>query len=224
MTKVLGEGKVIELYGHWDNIDEFKKDWEALPDTFVLKSNIQGSGHCIKIIKDKANIDYKALVEEISQWLKPKNTLLDNFVCRMYNSKPQILAEKYMEEFGSQLNDYKFFCFNGEPYCMYVASEQFTTDGGEYPIAFYDLEWNQMPVSYGKHPVKEMMKPKHFEQMKEYAKKLSIGYPFVRVDFFDTPEKLYLAELTFSPGGACYAYNPPAFNQQLGDLFIMPNR
>lgn len=222
IDRVLGEGKVIEMYGHWDNMSDFKKNWETLPDSFVLKSNIQGSGHCIKIIKDKSKVDCHELFEEVAQWLKPKNTLLDNYVCRMYNSKPQILAEKFMAEFGVQLNDYKFFCFNGTPYCMYVASEQFTTEGGEYPIAFYDLDWNRMNVSYGKHPVKEMPKPIHFEEMKEYARKLSVGYPFVRVDFFDTPEKLYLAELTFSPGGACSPYNPPSFNQQLGDLFVMP--
>lgn len=217
----LGGGKTIPLYGYWDNAARFTKDWDRLPKSFVLKSNMQGSGNCIKIIKDKDSYDITEISKLVRDWLKPKNTLLDDYTCRMYNSKPQVLAEKYMEEFDSHLNDYKFFCFNGEPYCMYVASEQFSTDGGEYPIAFYDLNWKRMEVSYGKHPVKDMSKPAHFEEMKEYARVLSKGFPFVRVDFFDTNEKLYLAELTFSPGGACFSYNPPSFNKDLGDRFII---
>lgn len=216
----IGDGHTIPMFGHWDNVKDFSRDWEALPDCFVLKSNIQGSGRCIKIIKDKSKVDLGQLLPEIREWLYPANTLHDDYTCRMYNSKPQILAEKYEAEFGEQLNDYKFFCFSGEPYCMYVAQEQFTSKGN-YPISFYDLNWERMPVSYGNHPVGEAKRPKHYEEMLNYAKVLSQGFPFVRVDFFDTNDRLYLAELTFSPGGACYPYKPESFNRELGDKFII---
>ena len=60
--------------------------------------------------------------------------------------------------------------------------------------------------------------------MLEIVKKLSVGFPFVRVDFFDTEEKLYLAEMTFYPGGGLFRYDPESFNKELGDLFILPKR
>lgn len=64
--------------------------------------------------------------------------------------------------------------------------------------------------------------PAHFNEMKSMASKLSSGFPFVRVDFFDTDEKLYLAEMTFNPGGGFFKYEPDDLNRIMGDLFILP--
>ena len=75
-----------------------------------------------------------------------------------------------------------------------------------------------MDVKYGNHTINPSVpKPYHFEKMMELAKILSKDFPFVRVDFFDTKEKLYLAELTFYPGGGVTPYHPEAFNKELGD-------
>lgn len=39
--------------------------------------------------------------------------------------KPRIIAEQYMEdEDGKGLKDYKFFCFNGEPRMMFIATNR----------------------------------------------------------------------------------------------------
>ena len=124
-----------------------------------------------------------------------------------------------MANFEDQLYDYKLFCFNGEPYCVYVAQDHFGKDGSH--ISFYDLDWNKLDVRYGKHILGDAEKPKHFDQMVEIAKKLSKGFPFVRVDFFDTDEHVYVAELTFAPGGCVTQYHPESFNKTLGDLMTI---
>ena len=192
-----------------------------MPKEFCLKSNLQSDGRCIKIIHDKDAVDFEQLKAEVSEWLKPENTNINSLARNFYESTPQILAEEYMSNFEDQLYDYKFFCFNGVPYCMYVAIEHFS--GDLYPVSFYDLDWNKMDVTYGKHPQADAIdKPKHFEKMIEYAKLLSKDFPFVRVDFFDTEDKLYLAELTFNPGGGFTPYYPLEFNKKMGDLFILP--
>ncbi len=156
-----------------------------------------------------------------------ENTLMNSISRHLYWSKPMIIAEKYMSNFDNQLYDYKFFCFNGEPYCMYSAIDQFedgkNTDA--YPIMFYDLDWKKMDVKYGHHPnYADVPKPTHFGEMIVLAKKLSAEFPFLRVDFFDTEDKLYLAELTFDPGGGFTPYYPISFNKQLGDLMPFPNK
>lgn len=51
--------------------------------------------------------------------------------------------------------------------------------------------------------------------MVELSKKLSHGYPFVRIDFFDTPEKLFVAEMTFYPGGGQTLYYPASDNEEM---------
>ena len=58
--------------------------------------------------------------------------------------------------------------------------------------------------------------------MLEISRILSSEFPFVRVDFFDTRDSLFVAELTFYPGGGNKSYNPISFDKELGDLFIMP--
>ena len=59
--------------------------------------------------------------------------------------------------------------------------------------------------------------------MIELARKLSASFPFVRVDFFDTPKQLYLAELTFEPNGGFGKYNKPEFDIRVGELITLPN-
>ena len=46
----LGGEKTIPMHGYWENVAKFQKEWDRLPKSFVLKSNMQGSGNCIKII------------------------------------------------------------------------------------------------------------------------------------------------------------------------------
>ncbi len=62
------------------------------------------------------------------------------------------------------------------------------------------------------------------EEMKEIASKLSQDFPFIRVDFFDTPDKLYLAELTFYPGGGLTQYYTVEFNKLMGDMFELKRK
>lgn len=212
----LGEGYTIPIYGVWDSVKALEKDWESLPEEFCLKSTVQSDGRFIKLIHKKSEVDFRELRKELKKWFNERLTLINSY----YGCKPRILAEQYVKQVGDQLYDYKIFCFSGVPHCAYVATNHF--ESSEYPITFYDLEWNRMNVKYGKHPNEELDKPYHFKEMIEISKILSKEFPFVRVDFFDTKDKLLMAELTFYPGGGNTPYNPISFDKELGDLFILP--
>lgn len=217
----LGKGHTIPLYGAWSNIRAFKRDWGKLPNQFVLKSTIQSDGRYIKVVRDKSKLDYNELIQLMEKWLNPRNTLINSLCRAYYRTKPRILAEQYMEGVDGQLDDYKLFCFDGHPFCFYVAKEYKV--GTDSPIVFYDLEWNKLDVQYGNHRNDvSIEKPQHLSKMIEWAKTLSKGFPFVRVDFFNLPDTLYLAELTLYPGGGKTPYHPESFNKELGDLFILP--
>lgn len=230
VSQRLGDGLTIPLIGSWKTIEDFEIAWKIeniLPKEFCLKSNLQSDGRCIKIIHDKDSVNFEELRAEVAEWLKPENTNINSLARNFYESTPQILAENYMSNFDDQLYDYKFFCFNGEPFCMYVATEHFDSNGNKdfYPIMFYDRDWKKMDVRYGNHPNDtDVPKPQHYNEMIQYAKILSKDFPFVRVDFFDTEEHLYLAELTFNPGGGFTPYYPIEFNRLMGDMFILPNK
>ena len=77
------------------------------------------------------------------------------------NIKPRIICEKYLEgEDGKLPRDYKFFCFDGEPKFLFVASDR----GIETEFDFYDLEWNKLHVSqYYPNSDYEIPKPKELK-------------------------------------------------------------
>ena len=221
----LGQGYTIPMFGAWETIEDLRKDWDHLPNKLVLKSTLQSDGKFIKVIHDRASINFDELSKEIKNWLNPRNTLINSFCRAYYKAVPRILAEEYVAQINDQLYDYKLFCFDGKPYCFYAATDHFGEGEEEtYPISFYDLNWNQLDVSYGQHKKGIVEKPVHMDEMIDIAKRLSSGFPFIRVDFFDLPEKLYLAELTLYPGGGVTPYHPESFNRELGELFRLPGQ
>ena len=216
----LGEGHTIELYGVWDNVDDLEKSWPSLPEFFVLKSTISGNGEHLKVIRPKSKINFTELKEELKEWLDPRHTNLNTTLTGYYDCVPRILAERYVETVADQLYDYKFYCFSGEPYTICASSNHFTDEN--YPITYYDLHWNKMDVRSGNHKNDDIQKPYHLEEMIEYTRILAADFPFVRVDFFDTEEKLYLAEMTFYPGTGYVKYRPDEYNRIMGALFVLP--
>lgn len=216
----LGEGYTIPLIGVWTDIKDLEKDWANLPEEFCLKSNVKDAGRWVEIIHKKSEIVFKKKKQEWSQWLLPKLSLINGFAIAYYNCTPKILAERYVENVKDQLYDYKIMCFDEQPFCVEAAMERFGSTGPSF--TFYDLNWNKLDVTSGHHPNLDVPHPHHFEEMLEIAKVLSKDFPHVRVDFFDTEDKLYVAELTFFTGGGYSYYEPQSFNVQMGKLFKLP--
>ena len=65
-------------------------------------------------------------------------------------------------------------------------------------------------------------RPKNFNKMVEIAKSLSKDFPFVRVDFYEIEDKIYLGEMTFYPNGGYNAYYPE-WDYKIGSWLILPN-
>lgn len=216
----LGPGYTIPVLGCWNSVEELKRDWASLPDVFFLKSTVSGNGLNMTAVKEKPAQLSPELEKEIRAWFDPYNTLVNQRLRPYQNCVPRVLAEQYMTQINGQLYDYKFFCFNGVPHYVYVAVDHF--QGQVSHISFYDLDWKRLDVQYGDHPNCDAEKPRFFDEMLEISKKLSAGFPFVRVDFFETQERLYVAEMTFFPGGGLTPYHPESFNEELGRLFKMP--
>lgn len=54
--------------------------------------------------------------------------------------------------------------------------------------------------------------------MKEYATKIAQDFKFVRVDFYEVNNRIYLGELTFTPGAFIFKYNNPDEEIKIGNL------
>ncbi len=212
-----------KAYGVYSSVEEFKNAWKELPKEFVLKSTISSDGKNIIFVKDKSTVDLKSICKEVKKWFNPRNTLLNSFSFGYYNQQPRVLAEEWLHivSDNNKLIDYKFFCFDGKVRFVYTTSRNFVDF--DYPRTFFDLNWNKINASLGYHPTAESAeKPKHFAEMIEISKKLSKGFPFVRMDFYDSEEMPMLGEMTFYPTGGFMPIEPHEFDLELGGLMNIP--
>lgn len=222
----LGFGHTIPLLGVWDRVEDIENDWENLPEQFCLKSTVQSDGNFIKVIKNKG--EFSLIKKEIKEWFNPKKTLINSYCKAYHNCSPRVIAEEYVSQIDNQLFDYKLFCFSGEVYCIYVGTDHFDENfnnlgATDYGVSFYDIEWNKLEIVYGNHNNPDILKPIHLTEMIETAETLSKDFPFVRVDFFETKQNLFVAELTLYPGGGLTPYYPESINLEMGKLFVLPD-
>lgn len=219
IAKRLGDAYVIPLLGVWDSPDEI--DFNALPNKFVLKCN-HNSGGGMYICKDKTKLDVEKIKDGLREGLKE-----DYFVRSRENAYKdiprKIIAEAFMEDSASKdLRDYKFFCFNGEPKVMFVATGR---ELGEHEVKFdfFDMNYNHLPITNG-HPNSNPYptKPKTFDEMKRLAADLSKGIPHVRVDFYEVDGKAYFGEFTFSHWGGMTPFEPEEWDMTFGNWIKLP--
>lgn len=217
VSDLIGSEYVIPEYGCWDKFSDI--DFDKLPNQFVLKCNHDSGG--IYICKDKSQINKKELNRFFTKRLS-RNSYIFSREWPYKNVQPKILAEKYIEEIGStDLKDYKFFCFNGKVPYLFVASGR--NDKEETRFDFYDSQFNWLDLQNG-HPNSKIppSKPGNFELMLHLAEKMSTGIPQVRIDFYDTGERVYFGEFTFSHWGGTKKFVPDEWDKVFGSCISLP--
>ena len=67
-------------------------------------------------------------------------------------SKLRFIANSYKN--NEDIKDYKFYCFNGVPKVLMIASNRFTTHNFDY----YDMDFHKIPItsSAGKIPIRSL--------------------------------------------------------------------
>lgn len=213
------ENILIDLYGVYDSIDNV--DFNLLPESFILKSTDGSGGINVFLCNDKSALD----VEKVKAALQVGYKLKKKHPARewAYNGlKHKIIAEKLLvneKNPEAGIDDYKIFCFNGEPKCIVVDTDRYIG----HKRNFYDTEWNDFKVTSDAPACdREIQKPENLEEMLEVARTLSSDFPFVRVDLYNVGGKIYFGELTFYPWSGYVQYYPDNFDFDLGEYFVLP--
>ena len=218
-----GCGNILnELYGVWSDVGLI--DFSGLPSSFILKAT-HGSGTNLIVEdkdkdKDKAKVDLENLRPIFKGWLK-YNTSAIGREWGYKGIKPKIIAEKVLpRDSRGDLPDFKFFCFDGRVYCLYVMVD-YVDDHVEGKLAFYDREFRPLNVFRKDFkPFKEVMeKPKNFDEMLRVAERLSEGFPHVRVDLYNIEGAIVFGEMTFYNASGYTVFDPDSFDYELGEHF-----
>lgn len=214
VSKMIGKEYVVPCYGVYQSIDDI--DFSKLPERFVIKATHDSSG--AMVCKDKSKLDIDSVQAKYAKLLK-RNWYYSSCEWAYKNITPRIIVDKYLDD-GRQgeLQDYKFWCFNGEPRYMYI-----TNKGKNIYENFYDMEFNPVDINHNfPRTQPEYTKPEGFEKMRELAQRLSQGIPFVRVDFFDVAGKIYFGEFTFYDWAGLRPFADEKWDRELGRLIKLP--
>ena len=216
----IGEEYLIPLLGVYDRFDDI--DFYALPDKFMLKTN-HGAGWNIAV-QDKAKFDKADAKRKIETWLKLNYCyLMGGLDVQYIHIKPRILVEKFIENDGGDLYDYKFFCFGGKVFCLYTMIE-YTDNHENGKLGFFDRNFNLLPYHrLDFAPITEQIQaPKCFSKMVSIAEDLAKEFPHVRVDFYDVNGNVIFGELTFYNASGFTKFEPDDFDFIMGEHFILP--
>ena len=219
-ANIVGEQYIIPTLGVWNSVDDI--DWEALPQQFVLKTTHGGGGSGVVICKDKSSFDFEKAKVKLRKSMKTNayHTLRE---WPYKNIKPRIIAEEYMSNGGEYLNDYKFFCFNGVPKAMLIASGRYVEP--QTCFDYYDMDFNHLPFEQGgPNYKKHIEKPRLFEEMKDIAAKLSEGLIHARIDLYDINGNVKFGEITFFDDSGMAEFNPQEWDYIFGSWIQLPTK
>ena len=198
-------------------------NFDELPNKFAIKVNWGDGAEFSELVTDKKNVDINKIKFKMNNAIQPWNNLYySHFFWGYKNVKPKIFVEQYLEHDGSDLNDYKVHCFNGEPKLILVCEER---SNQRMKKTFLDTNWNILPCRRDDGDVNpDVKKPNNLDEMLKIAKILSKPFPFVRVDFYNVNNQLYIGEMTFHPGCGFESFIPESYNRIFGDMIVLPNK
>jgi hypothetical protein len=211
----IGEQALPRLY--WATRDPKDIPFDELPEKFVVKPT-HGAGWVV-LVQDKAQLDRQELVEICRGWLRQNYYDYDRE--RHYKLiVPRIMIEEYIDDgTGLAPTDYKLHVFGGRVEIISVIR-------GRLEAIRFGL-YRRPPDAAGRWKnvralndrAQDLDPPPHLATMVSYAEALSENLDYIRVDFYDTLQKVYFGEFTATPAAGVERFEPRAVDDYLGRLW-----
>ncbi len=220
VSEKIGPEHVVPLLGVWDRFEDI--DFIKLPDQFVLKCTHDGGP---VVCKDKSSFN----IEE-NRKLFHKKLKTDYFLASREwpykNVKRRIIAEEFMPSLGNRdSTEYKVTVCNGKvrmiTVCTGIAHASFDVRNNDH----FDAEWNRIPMWVNYRPSgKEIPRPDNLSEIIDISEKLAGDTPYIRVDLYDIGGKIMFGELTFFTWGGWMHFNPPEYDEIMGQWVTLPEK
>jgi len=209
-----GYGNILNpLIGVYDRAEDI--NFQELPDQFVIKCNHSSATNII--CENKSTINEHETKAKLNKWMA--ESCYAKLREWSYKHIPRkLIVERYL---GSNLKDYKFFCYSGIPKYVQVSSDRF----GSHRLDLYSMDWEVIQCQKGgtKRSQNAEEQPSFFGEMVEIAKDLSSEFNFCRVDFLATSDSFYFGEITFYPAGGFDPFHPQDYDYEFGEPFDISN-
>lgn len=181
-------------------------------EQFVVKTNNGNGG--INRCTDRSTFDWDKCRSVVKSHLT--NNYYDQYREMQYRDiEPFVFAEELLLPSGNatDLPDYKFFCFHGEPKLIQIDMNRFDHHSRD----FRTPKWRELDVTYDDGiPESKAECPEMLSQLTSVARELSKGFSFVRVDLYQTTNRIVFGEMTFTPGAGTKRFLPESFEMKMG--------
>lgn len=208
------EHLLIPLIGTYKDANDIHL--AELPERFVLKCN-HASGYN-QIVTDKSLIDEASLRQKFQIWL---NSDYSKRWCELHYQGIDrlVVCEELISDIAP--TEYQCWCINGEPDSLLVCRKN---HDGTYDAYSYSCAYEQLFERIGEETDCLFQKPKNLDKILAYARVLAHDFPFVRTDFYEVGERVYFAEMTFTPAGCFLEKYNEKFQLRLGERLVLPEK
>ncbi len=206
-----GSEILTKLYAVTDDAEKIPT--LLLANKFVMKPN-HLSG-VIKIVKDLKDESIEELIKLGDDWLRRNYCDFEN-EWAYKNIRPVLMFEELLESNNAVPDDYKFFCFKGDPQFVQIDKGRFTN----HRRNFYDINLSLLPVKFVYENFPDRINPPiNFNNMIEIVKNLSEGTDFIRVDLYNIEGRIVFGELTNYPEAGLGKFVPAIWDEKLGSYW-----
>ena len=116
--------------------------------------------------------------------------------------------------------DYVFSCPDGEPRYLRVHTGR---GSGALGTDIFNLRWRKPSFVVNRADSGRITKrPSNFDEMVDCARRLSRGWPFVRVDLFGAEGRTIFGEMSWHPGAGTKVFTPESYDRYWGDQLRLP--
>jgi teichuronopeptide biosynthesis TupA-like protein len=194
----VGEHYLVELFQVHRHFCEI--DFDSLPDGFVIKTN-NDCGTVI-LVRNKSEFDHQTAAKRVEAALRCTYGWEGGEWQYSY-IKPMVLVEELIEPQSQKPPpDYKFYCIHGVVrFCHYIYDR-----GSDIKEQIIDAEGNDLATGLAENFKRgtDFRKPALWGEMIRVAQELGRGFKCVRVDLYCTGDRIYVGEMTFTPGSGIY--------------------
>ncbi|MEX2220596.1 MAG: ATP-grasp fold amidoligase family protein [Candidatus Rokuibacteriota bacterium] len=205
-----------ELHGVWDRVADL--DFAGLPDTFVLKVN--WGWRMNLFCPDKAAFDVEAARRQLAAWMR-RSHYWNRREWTYKDITPRIVCERLLTDpVWSSPIEYTFHCFGGEPRYLRVTTDRAS---GNLGTDTFDLQWQKAPFAVNRADSGRFVpRPSNLDEMADCARRLSRGWPFVRVDLYSIEGRTVFGEMTWYPSAGTNRFFPESYDRYWGDQLELP--
>ena len=213
----VGASYLADLY--WAGSDPECIPWNELPQSFVAKAT---HGWNMNVFQTPEKpISIPEATRTFRSWLCQRHDLRHG-EWSYSQVQPKIIVEELLRPSDTELQDYKFYCFDGEPRFLKVDGGR---DGHRRQIHL-SLECEPMPFHIRHYDPFDVPppKPRTLDEMIEIARALARDIPFARVDLYSFDRRVAFGEITLYPCGGNLRFDPYEWSIAVGDMITLPSR